>query len=211
MGKKLEIKVGDTFGRWTVLEEAEPIVYRCGNRNCTKRRVKVQCECGCQRTLISSDLKRGKSQGCNACARRKHGYFRHPLYHVIGDAIKRCHDKSDVNYGGRGISVCREWENDRGLFVEWGLAHGWEQGLDLDRINNNANYTPDNCRFVSRRENLSNRRITKKRDGTPLSEIYLAADAPKVKYNTFVYRVERGWDITIALHKKARKWRSANG
>lgn len=69
----------------------------------------------------------------------------------------RCH--AYHNYGGRGIAVCKEWLQFE-PFLAWALANGWEKGLDLDRRDNNGGYTPENCRFVTRRENANNRRAT---------------------------------------------------
>ena len=63
------------------------------------------------------------------------------------------------NYGGRGVTVCDEWM-DFEPFLAWALDAGWRKGLDLDRIDNDGNYTPSNCRFVTRRENVNNRRKT---------------------------------------------------
>lgn len=215
MGKKLEIKAGDKFGKWTVLEETEPYVYRCGNRNRTKRRVKVQCECGCQRTIVLSDLTRGKSRMCKSCSKTKHGALQHPLYRVIGHAIRRCYNTNDPsykNYGGRGIEVCAQWRNDRGLFVSWGLRNGWEPGLELDREDNDGDYTPENCRFVSRSVNVNNRRNTLRTvDGVPVADIYNTANYRAVSYSCFSKRIEAGWDVSAALTTKSRKWRRSNG
>lgn len=93
----------------------------------------------------------------------KHGKKHHPLYCVWESMRKRCHNpkaKAWPNYGGRGIKVCAEW-NDFTTFLEWALAHGWAEGLCLDRINNDGNYTPDNCRFVTHQINTQNSRVAK--------------------------------------------------
>jgi len=63
------------------------------------------------------------------------------------------------NYGARGIAVCDEW-NEFEPFLEWALENGWEKGLDLDRIDNDSGYCPDNCKWTTRRANINNRRRT---------------------------------------------------
>lgn len=65
-----------------------------------------------------------------------------------------------VDYGKRGITLCKEWHN-AGVFAQWALSHGYKQGLQIDRINNDKGYFPDNCRFVTPKENSRNRRNTK--------------------------------------------------
>lgn len=94
--------------------------------------------------------------------RRKCG--RHPLY-VLWEKIKqRCYgvyDHSYKRYGGRGISICKEWLEDCRAFVDWATANGYKKGLQIDRIDNDGPYAPWNCRFVSHRENSNNRSTTK--------------------------------------------------
>jgi hypothetical protein len=62
------------------------------------------------------------------------------------------------NYGGRGISMCDLWHDDFYEFEKWSLANGYKKGLQIDRINNNGNYEPTNCRYVEPYINASNRR-----------------------------------------------------
>jgi hypothetical protein len=87
------------------------------------------------------------------------------LYNVYHEMKQRCLNprcKSWPRYGGRGIKVCPEWTAPNGVytFQEWALAAGWQEGLTLDRRDNDGDYTPDNCRFVTRAENLRNRTMT---------------------------------------------------
>lgn len=63
------------------------------------------------------------------------------------------------NYGARGIRVCKEWQIFE-PFCKWALSAGWNKGLDLDRINNDGNYCPENCRWATRQDNVNNRRVT---------------------------------------------------
>ena len=63
------------------------------------------------------------------------------------------------NYGARGITICDEWQKFE-PFLEWAKSNGYEQGLELDRKNNDSGYSPGNCRWVTRRENVNNRRVT---------------------------------------------------
>ena len=85
------------------------------------------------------------------------------LYSVWSTMMHRCYDKAREkykDYGGRGITVCEEWHSPNN-FIEWAESHGWEDGLQLDREDNNGNYTPLNCRFVTPKNNSRNRRNTK--------------------------------------------------
>ena len=84
-----------------------------------------------------------------------------PLYQVWKRMKNRCNNpKSEAypNYGGRGIIECESWENDFTTFRDWALSNGYSPKLQIDRKENDGNYNPSNCRFVTRTENMSNRR-----------------------------------------------------
>lgn len=80
-----------------------------------------------------------------------------------------------ARYGGRGIKVCEEWSTVL-PFMSWALKNGYEEGLQIDRINNNTGYSPDNCRFVTRTENARNNSHTKLNVGTVAEIKYLLKD-----------------------------------
>lgn len=213
-GKRLEIKAGDTFGKWTVLEEVEPKIYPSGRES---RMFRCVCECGTIKTIKISGLTNGTSRSCGCLMREKaaeratrHGFSKHPLFPVYWEARHRCEsptNKDFQNYGGRGIKFCEEWKQNPSAFFEWADRNGYKQGLQLDRKNNDGDYCPENCHFVSPKENARNRRITTRlEDGTPLLDVYDRAVVKRVSYTTFAARVIRyGWDIQKALHEPAKK------
>lgn len=86
------------------------------------------------------------------------------LYDVWAAMLSRCENPSRVNYadyGGRGIRVCAEWHDPR-AFMDWAEAAGYEHGLQLDRIDNDGDYEPTNCRWASRSENCRHTRRTRR-------------------------------------------------
>lgn len=126
------------------------------------------CECGKTINVILTEVSSGKTKSCG-CTRRetrrsKHiGEYKseHPLYQVWAKMKSRCYDKNSKsyhNYGGRGIIVCDGWLSISTAFIEWAKDNGWAKGLEIDRINNDGNYEPSNCHFVTRKVNTRNRR-----------------------------------------------------
>jgi hypothetical protein len=101
--------------------------------------------------------------------KKQHGYSGHKLYSVWGSMRSRCVSESNHayhDYGGRGISVCGKWKDNPVEFIEWSLKNGWVEGLQLDRIDNNGDYEPSNCRFVTASLNMDNRRFLTSRNKT---------------------------------------------
>lgn len=136
---------------------------------------------------------------------------RHPLYDVWRNMKARCYYRGwpqFKDWGGRGIRVCLQWRHDYPAFKSWALVNGYEAGLTLDRIDNDGNYEPDNCRWVEHRVNCRNRRT--KRLVTAFGETKSLAewvDDPKceVQYTTLFYRLFRhGWLPEQAIVSPAR-------
>jgi len=78
---------------------------------------------------------------------------------VWSDMKRRCYDKTNSHYsryGGRGIAICKAWSS-LDVFMEWCKANGWREGLTIDRVDNDGDYTPRNVRFLTRKENTKNR------------------------------------------------------
>lgn len=112
------------------------------------------------------NMKRGK--GCHGGridklveANITHGLARHKVWRLWQGIHSRCHNPNNpsyTNYGGRGITMCDEWRNDKEAFFKWALENGWQDGLQIDREDNNGNYEPSNCRFVDLITQANNKR-----------------------------------------------------
>lgn len=115
----------------------------------------------------------------------------------------RCNNPNHAEYGaygGRGISVCKEWENDVVAFYKWATANGYSDGLTIDRIDNDKGYSPSNCRWVTRKEQANNRRSNHTIVfGGVSNNIRQWAKITGIKEATIRMRIERGWSPERAL------------
>lgn len=143
----------------------------------------------------------------------KHGASFTRLYGIWASMKERCGRPKHPHYhryGGRGISVCKEWE-DFIQFRDWAVSNGYSDALTIDRINNDGNYEPSNCRWVTMKEqhnNTSQNRIVEYRGGKyTISQL---SDLSGVKYSTLRERINYGWSVEDAAEKPV-KYHSPKG
>lgn len=165
--KLIDLK-GKKFNRLTVLEYAGKSKWLC------------KCDCGNLTTVIAPKLKSGHTKSCGCFQKEQASKFnrkyedikkarilRKKWYHMLD----RCYDKNSKRYkdwGGRGIKVCEEWHNFEN-FYNWAIISGYK-GLpqkyeSLDRINNNGNYEPNNCRWADAITQNNNKRNSRRKNG----------------------------------------------
>ena len=155
MTKELMNLIGDVYGEWSVLEEIE--VEEKG------RVFLCECKCGKQKNVMMSHLRSGRSTMCFECSFVTHGVSKHPLYKTWYNMVRRCYDKTRKeykNYGGRGITVCERWRESPENFIN-DIEDKPSPQHSIDRIDNDGNYEPSNCRWATSVEQCVNRRIFK--------------------------------------------------
>jgi len=158
--RKGPIKPGEVFGRLTAIRR-DKVVGAVTFILCS-------CTCGKQVSVHHWNLRSGNTRSCGCLAKEshvKHGDHKKKLYGVRFAMISRCHNPRNsqyIHYGHRGISVCDAWRADYLIFKIWALDHGYMEGLEIDRIDNNLGYYPENCRFTDRSTNVNNVRLLRR-------------------------------------------------
>jgi hypothetical protein len=162
---------GQRFGRLVALEIARRVQW--GGKPAILWR--WRCDCGNERELPIGHVRDGTQVSCGChkneilvCRNTRHGdgakdgnRYRVRLYDIWHGMRQRCRNpntRNFHNYGGRGITVCDEWNDSYEAFRAWSLAHGYADHLTIDRINNDSGYEPANCRWTTYSENLRNKR-----------------------------------------------------
>lgn len=214
MGRLVDL-TGQRFGRLQVL-------CREGSNKYKKATWRCKCDCGNEKVVIGSKLLIGETQscGCYGYERRNEGSRKHQtihgqkytrLYDTWNNIKQRCNNPHHISYkyyGGKGIRVCDEWNNDFMTFYKWAFENGYnpqkdeirKNRLTIDRIDSDKDYCPENCRWATYKEQANNR--TNTRFLTYNNETKTISDWAKIfnlNHNSIYRRLNYGWDIEKTL------------
>lgn len=176
------------------------VVIKFLGRGNNGKRYYWECKCDCGKTTKTGADHFNRVRSCGECLS---DISHTKLYYVWKAMLGRCENPKDQgfhHYGGRGITVCEEWHDCR-VFYNWAMKHGYREGLTLDRKNNDGPYSSKNCRFVTMRKNVNNRRTTIwiEHDGQRRTLVEWAAHLG-LKENTLYHRVKiYKWPLERAL------------
>ena len=215
MGRKAKDLTGQKFGKLTVIKRAHShgnskSIYWLCYCDCGNKDVEVRGSC-----LTSGHT---TSCGCYISERltkvnTRHGGFGTRLYNIWQGMKKRCYkenDKDYKNYGGRGIQIYDEWKEDFACFREWALNNGYQDNLTIDRVDNNKNYEPSNCRWTTIQIQNNNRRNNKLLTiGNKTQTMAEWGRELNISDDTISSRLFNGWTCLEALeivkHKTIKK------
>lgn len=197
MPNRLIDLTGRKFGKLTVIERAPErstrglVMWVC------------RCDCGNTKSVAGKYLRNGQTKSCGRCKAFTAPLFvrthKNRLYHTWSEMKRRCIGRCTNHqyYGDKGISYCPEWE-DFNAFAQWAINSGYSPGLEIDRIDGDENYTPDNCRWVSHKDNSRNRKARannktgvpgvhprQNRSGKIVYRATISTDSGKVNLGTF--------------------------
>lgn len=207
MGKKSDLS-GMRFGRFTVVE------FHSNNKH-NQTMWRCRCDCGNERIVCVGNLNYGVSKSCGCLKSEKllesitkHGLHNTREYKIWKKMRQRCRNPLDPaypDYGGRGILVCKRWDDFSNFIADMGTCP--DLTLSIDRFpNNDGNYEPGNCRWATRTEQARNKRsnhIIKTSDGK--MSIAEAAERNAMPYARLKARLELGWKVIDAVREPGRQ------
>lgn len=196
MSGKLKDMTGEKYGKLTVLKfshmRGKHSYWLC------------KCDCGNLATVRADGLKRGTTKSCGCLIKNnhpiEHGQAKTKLYHLFYGMKQRCYNpkhESYHRYGGRGITICDKWLNDYMSFYRWSMKNGYKPGLTIDRIDNDGNYEPDNCGWITQKEQTRNTSRNTKITIDGVTKLLIEwCELYGVNPATACYRIKRGWNYS---------------
>lgn len=207
MGKKsVLLKNGAKYNRWTIIKLDH---IKCTDCNRNREHYLCRCDCGTKKTVFKSLLTFGSSKSCGCLNREictKHNMTGTRIYNIWRSMRVRCYKIDDdhyKNWGKRGITVCDEWRKEFINFYNWAITNGYKKNLSIDRINNDGNYEPSNCRWATQKEQGSNMRSN--RNITFNGETHCVSEWSRllgINYANLIYRLNTDMSIKKAFTKK---------
>jgi hypothetical protein len=200
--------IGQKFGKLTVISEAEKIVLPSGQK---PRRFICKCDCGKDVNVLGLHLVRNRISSCGCIVKVLNGETLTPVCRCYKSMKKRCQENhiDKHRYFDRGITVCEEWANSYFVFKEWALKNGFKKGLQIDRIDNNKGYYPENCRFITNMENVNNREVTFKiiynGKEEALMPLFRKLNIAEINHAAIRGRISRGWEAQKAIDTPIKK------
>lgn len=208
---RLQDLTGQKFGRLTVLK-------RVGSAKGYRPAWLCKCDCGNEKVVTSGAMKSGNTVSCGCFLKERtlqthttHGMSKTRTYKCWFYMIKRCtkpKSKDYSSYGGRGIRVCDHWLRSFERFLE-DMGECPENG-SIDRIDNNGNYTPENCRWASQQQQCNNRRNSVRLSyQEECLTVAQWAERLQIGYTTLMGRLKRGWTVERTLStpvKTSPRW-----
>jgi len=195
--------IGKKFGKLLVLEYVET---KCG-----KPIWRCRCDCGNEKNIRGSCLRRGHTTTCGCLNKSLNGTSNTRSYKSYESMLRRCYKKTDKRYGrygGRGITVCDRWrESYLNFFDDMGDA---PDKKSIDRIDNNKGYYKENCRWATRKEQFRNRSTNKFITAFGKKQTHSEwAKERKIGRSTLEWRIYNGWSpedaLTLPINRKPKE------
>lgn len=201
MARRMEI-AGKKYGRLTAVK------FVCINNHHDSVWL-FKCDCGRDHVTAAYAVTCGKTRSCGCLkdemcvsANITHGQSETRIYRTWNDMRRRCRARNRpdwANYGERGITVCKEWE-DFDVFYKWAMDNGYNDMLTIDRIRNNEGYSPNNCRWVTRRYQNNNTRANHQITAFGKTQnLQQWADETGFGHTAILFRLKSGWTVEEAL------------
>ena len=202
--KKIQVNLGDKYNKLTIIKELPSIPRKDKG---VYRLFKCKCDCGNIVNVRLDHLRNGHTTSCGCYNKlrvkethSKHNLYKHPLYLTWINIKARCYNKNNPEYycyGGKGIIMCEDWLSDFVPFYDWAINNGWDKSLTIDRIDNDGNYCPENCRWITQSEQLNN--TSRNHHIEWNGNIYNIKELSKkidISYDKLYYRiVQLGWKV----------------